>query len=139
MGMKLMLCVIAGAAVFAAGQNGGGKARTTRDRVYSKDQATRGGATYTKLCASCHDPAKVPAGKQPGPALVGENFIGQWQDRTLGGLMETTMLTMPNDGSAALSESETADVIAYILQANGYPQGSADLKYDAGKDIVIVK
>ncbi|HUF25152.1 MAG TPA: cytochrome c [Vicinamibacterales bacterium] len=139
MGVKLIACVIAGAAVAAAAQSGSTAPQTTRDKVYSKAQAARGAATYEKLCASCHDPAKAAAGKDPGPALVGEKFVGEWLDRTLGGLMETTLLTMPNDGSAVLSESDTADVIAHILQANGYADGPADLKYDAGKDIVIVK
>jgi cytochrome c5 len=139
MGLKLMACVIAGAAVAAAAQSGGSAPQTTRDKVYSKAQAARGGATYETLCAACHDPARAATVKKPGPPLVGEKFFAEWQDRTLGGLMETTLLTMPNDGSAVLSESETADVIAHILQANGYPDGPADLKYDGGKDIVIVK
>lgn len=139
MGLKLVVVLVAGAAVFAAGQSSGAKPQTTRDKVYSKAQAARGAATFAKLCASCHDPANVPAPKDPGPELVGDKFVGEWLDRTLGSLMETTLLTMPNDGSAVLSESETADVIAHILQANGYPDGPSDLTYDAGKDIVIVK
>jgi cytochrome c5 len=140
MGMKLVACAIAGAALAAGIQTAGEQAaRTTRDRVYSKAQAARGAATYEARCAACHDPAKVPEGKKPGPPLVGDEFLAEWRDRTLGGLMETTLLTMPNDGTAALSEGETADVIAHLLQANGYPDGAGDLHYDAGRDIVIVK
>lgn len=137
--MKIAALVITAAAV-AAGYGIQDQAkRTSRDRVFSKAQATRGAETYAKICASCHDPAKVPAGKKAGPVLVGDKFFEEWKDRTLGGLLETTLLTMPNDGSAVLTEEQTADVIAYVLQANGLPDGPADLTYAGGADIVIVK
>jgi S-disulfanyl-L-cysteine oxidoreductase SoxD len=77
--------------------------------------------------------------KKKGPELIGKRFADEWQGKPLNSLLETVLLTMPNDGSAVLSEEETADVIAYILQANGHPEGTADLKYAAGKDIVIGK
>ena len=113
--------------------------KTSRDKVYSKAQADRGAQTFAKVCAACHDPAKLDPKKEKGPELVGEKFIAQWSGKSLSEIMEITLLTMPNDGSAVLSEDETADVIAYILQANGHPEGTADLKYAAGKDIVIAK
>ena len=113
--------------------------RTSRDKVYSKMQATRGATQYDKLCAACHDPAKIVAGKEKGPELVGEKFLAEWQGRPLGALMESILLTMPNDGSAELTEEQTADIVAHMLKANGYPEGTAALQYTAGKDIVIVK
>jgi mono/diheme cytochrome c family protein len=113
--------------------------KTSRDKVYSKAQADRGSKTFAKVCAACHDPAKLDPKKEKGPELIGEKFIEQWSGKPLSEVMEITLLTMPNDGSAVLSEDETADVIAYILQANGHPEGEADLKYAAGKDIVIAK
>ena len=117
----------------------GGVQKTSRDKVYSKAQAERGSKTYAKICAACHDPAKLDPKKEKGPELVGEKFIAEWSGKPLSEIMEITLLTMPNDGSAVLTEEETADVIAYILQANGHPEGTADLKYAAGKDIVIAK
>jgi mono/diheme cytochrome c family protein len=114
--------------------------KTTKDKVYSTEQAARGEKQYAAVCASCHDPAKVPAGKKPAPPLVGEKFLDKWQSRTLGELLTNIQTTMPNDGSAVLSEAETADVVAYMLKANGFPDGPAALKYGApSKDIVIVK
>ena len=133
--MKIVLSLMAVAAITA-----GGFQKTSRDKVYSKAQAERGEKTYAKVCASCHDPAiKLPAGKEKGPELVGERFVTEWAGKPLSGLLETTMLTMPNDGSAVLSEAETADVIAYILKANGHPEGAADLKYADGAKITIAK
>ena len=47
---------------------------------------------------------------------------------------------MPNDGSVVLTEDQTADLVAYILQANEFPDGTAALKYGASsKDVVIAK
>lgn len=114
--------------------------KTTRDKVYSKDQAARGGKQYALVCAACHDPAKVPEGKKAGPPLAGEKFVASWQDRTVGDLAATIQTTMPNDGSAVLTDDETIDLVAYILQANKYPEGTAPLKNGASsRDIVIVK
>ena len=131
--MRMVLCAIALVAV------AGGVQKTSRDKVYSKAQADRGAQTYAKVCAGCHDPAKLDPKKEKGPELVGQRFADEWQGKPLSGLLEIVLLTMPNDGSAVLSEDETADVIAYILQLNGHPDGTADLKYAAGKDIVIGK
>jgi len=39
-----------------------------------------------------------------------------------------------------LTEAQAADLVAHILEANGFPDGPAPLKYDAAaKSIVIVK
>ena len=41
--------------------------------------------------------------------------------------MTQTETTMPNDGSAFLDDDQTADITAYMLQANGLPAGDAAL------------
>lgn len=139
--MTLVAILLAAASLTAASITAAAQAaqRTSRDKVYSKTQAARGADLFAKRCAACHDPAKVQPGKKAGPPLIGEKFIAEWEGKLVGGLLETTFMTMPNDGSLPLSEDETADAIAYVLQANGYPDGPADLTFDAGKDIVIVK
>ena len=114
--------------------------KTTQDKVYTKAQAENGGKQFATVCAGCHDPAKVTAGKKPAPPLVGDKFLSTWDGRTLGELEDQIFTTMPNDGSATLTEDQTADLVAYILQANNFPDGSAALKYGAtSKDVVIKK
>ena len=114
--------------------------RTTKDGVYTKAQADKVTETYAKVCAGCHDPAKVPEGKKPAPALVGDAFFDSWKDRTLGELMTTIRLTMPNDGSMTLTVEDAENLTAYILQLNKLPEGKEPLKNDdAGKKTVIVK
>jgi mono/diheme cytochrome c family protein len=131
------LCVLA---LAVAGRATIASQKTTQDKIYAKDQADRGAKQYATVCASCHDPEKVPAGKKPGPPLVGEKFLSKWDGRTLGELEDQIFTTMPNDGSATLTEDQTADLVAYLLQANSMPDGSAALKYGAAsKDVVIKK
>jgi cytochrome c len=114
--------------------------RTTMDKVYTKDQAAKGEAQYLKVCASCHDPAKVPAGKKPAPALVGAKFFDKWTDKSLAELITLIATTMPDDASVVLTDDEAADQVAYILKMNNFPDGPARLSSgDAAKDIIIVK
>ncbi len=139
MGVGRSLLVIAGFALVASSILSAGQ-QTTRDGVYTKAQADRVTEMYGKVCANCHDPAKVPEGKKPAPPLLGDVFLDTWKDRPLGELMAIIRLTMPNDGSAVLTPDDAVDLAAYILQANKYPDGKAPLKNDdAAKKIVIVK
>lgn len=117
------------------------QAKTTKDKVYSKEQAARGATLFNKTCAPCHDPAKKTADKTPGPPLVGPTsvFVENWKDHALGEIFTTILTTMPNDGSVVLTESDTVDLVAHILQINGYPDGPDALKFDAAaKDIKVV-
>ena len=114
--------------------------KTTRDKLYAKEQATRGAEQYVKYCEKCHTPEKVPEGKKPGPPVSGPKFLETWADRTVGELFATIRDTMPSDGSATLTADQTLDAVAHILQANGFPDGPAPLKNDdAMKTAVIVK
>jgi mono/diheme cytochrome c family protein len=114
--------------------------KTTRDKLYSKEQAARGEALYLKHCERCHNPAKVPEGKKPGPPTIGAKFLETWADRTLGELFSTIYTTMPSDGTVTLTVDESLDAVAYLLKANGFPEGTAPLKNDdTMKNAVIVK
>ncbi len=133
-GLALVLLLSAVAVRAAAPQ------KTTKDKIYTKEQAARGEKQYATVCAACHDPAKVPAGKKPAPELVGDKFLTTWDGRTIGELSDQILTTMPNDGSVVLTEDQTADLVAYILQANKFPDGTTALKYGASsKDIIIQK
>jgi len=114
--------------------------KTTRDKIYTKDQAARGAEVYGTHCDKCHDSAKLPEGKKPPPPIVGAKFKDTWQDKTIGELYTVILTTMPSDGSAVLTPDQTLDVLAHLLKLNEYPEGTAPLKNDdATKAIVIVK
>jgi mono/diheme cytochrome c family protein len=114
-------------------------ARTTKDGVYTKEQATAGQATFDKFCASCHlfKPGDKPS---PNPDLAGEAFLTTWTGRTVKELQTIILTTMPNDGSMVLTPAQTVDVVAYLLQQNGFAPGTRPLPDgDAAAAITIAK
>ena len=100
---------------------------TTNDGVYSKKQADAAKAQYDKICADCH-PFTVAGKKKPKDVpLGGDPFYENWTGRPLAEMITTIALTMPNDGSAVVTDEEAANLVAYILQQNGFAPGSKPL------------
>lgn len=110
--------------------------KTTNDGVYSKAQADGAKAQYDKICADCH-PFTVAAKKKPTDVPLGDvPFFENWEGRSLKELMTTIVLTMPNDGSAEVSEAEATHLVAYILQQNGFPAGPSALSKEGATAVV---
>lgn len=95
-------------------------AKTTKGRVYSAAQATRGEALYMALCVSCHPPA----------TYTGAVFL-TWQGRSLGELLAFLQDKMPKNDPGSMTAQEYADVMAYMLRLNKMPVGQRDLTTDA--------
>ena len=110
--------------------------RTADDRVYTDAQAGRGRTVYREKCASCHGDALE--GKL-APALAGSGFLAVWGAQPLSELGGKIRNTMPADDPGKLKASETADLIAYILQAGKSPSGRSELAGDEAmlKSIVL--
>jgi quinoprotein glucose dehydrogenase len=104
------------AAAAALGQAAGNE-RTVWDGVYSSAQAKRGEATYISKCSDCHD------GGVMAPELDGFDFRAEWENKRVGALYRLIHTTMPADAPGDLKEREVLDLIAYVLQANGFPAG----------------
>ena len=103
-------------------------AQTTRsvwDGVYTAGQAKRGQDVYAKECASCHSTDLT--GGESAPPLAGAGFLSNWTSLTVGDLFERTRLSMPQDDPGKLSRAQIADVVAYMLAANRFPEGKAEL------------
>ena len=133
-----LLIAAIGVSASVPGSKDPGLQKTTKDKVFTKEQATRGADLYAKSCDRCHDPAKVAPGKKPAPPTIGAKFIETWQDKTLGELYGTIFNTMPGDGVVILTSDQTLDLMAYILQANGYPAGEQPLKNDDAMKAVVI-
>lgn len=115
----------------------GAAQKTTNDGVYTKAQADRAKDQFAKMCADCH-PFAVAAKKKPSDVLLGdEPFVKAWGDRSLGQMLTTIVMTMPNDGSGVVTDGEGVDLVAYILQQNGYPAGAQPLTREAAADVVL--
>jgi mono/diheme cytochrome c family protein len=103
-------------------------AQTTRsvwDGVYTQEQDQRGEAVYSRECASCHGLALN--GGESAPALMGGEFLSNWNGLTVGDLFERIRTTMPADGPGRLTRAQNADVIAHILSVNQFPKGRTEL------------
>lgn len=101
--------------------------KTTNDGVYSKAQADGAKKQFDKICAECHA-FTVAAKKKPKDLPLGDDpFFENWSDRPLSELVTLIALTMPNDGSATVTDAEALNLVAYILQQNGFPTGPKPL------------
>ena len=76
-------------------------------------------------CVTCH--GNELAGSDLAPALQGDDFKGVWTGRTAAELFDKSQTTMPADRVGTLKPPQSADLVAYILKANGYPAGAAEL------------
>ena len=115
------------------------QSRSVSDVAYSKPQAARGKAIYGEFCARCH--GETLLGGDDAKPLGGEAFLDRWNGRMVWELFDVTRRTMPDDGPAVLSRAQTADVVAYLLSANGFPAAASELASDDAslKDILIGK
>ncbi len=103
---------------------------TTNDGIYSKAQADAAKAQFDKLCASCHAFTVAEKKKPEDLPLGDEPFIKAWEGKPVMELASLIEFTMPNDGSAIVTGEEALNLVAYILQRNGYPAGDAPLTKD---------
>jgi mono/diheme cytochrome c family protein len=103
--------------------------RSVWDGVYSEDQAKRGAALFDRECAQCHGPAGAGGGM--APALVDAAFAANYDGQTVGDLFERNRTTMPVGREGQLSGQQTADITAFVLQANQFPSGASELASQA--------
>lgn len=110
--------------------------KTTNDAVYSKAQADGAKAQFDKICAECHA-FTVAEKKQAADLPLGdEPFLKKWEGKALDELISIIVLTMPNDGSAIVSEAEALNLMAYVLQQNGFPAGAAPLTKETAATVL---
>src|SRR5579863_2712736 len=112
------------------------QARTANDGVYTDAQATRGRALYQERCALCHGDT---LGGGIGPPLSGNVFIAAWGAQPLWELASKIRNTMPANDPGKLTPSQSADLVAHLLQAGKFPSGRTELGVDeaALKAIVL--
>ena len=90
--------------------------RTTRERVYTTEQAERGKDVYKRVCSQCHalDFYKGPVMKP-------------WDGGSLEGLYDAVSRLMPQNNPGSLKRREYVDILAYILSLNGMPAGEEEM------------
>src|ERR1700687_6006834 len=92
---------------------------------YTAVQAVDGRAAYQANCASCHLPDL--AGRNEATQLAGAHFVGAWGARPISELLTYIQSTMPPGNTGSLSPETYADLVAFLLEANGATAGSQPL------------
>src|SRR5262245_54416068 len=96
--------------------------------AYTNAQADRGFANYMKPCSRCNG---ADLQGLEAPPLSGAAFMSRWQGHSVNELFEHTLDFMPADQPPRSLEPQTvADLMAFVLQFNGYPAGSGELPTD---------
>jgi mono/diheme cytochrome c family protein len=98
------------------------------DGIYTIEQARKGEALYGQECVSCHG-GKLE-GRGQAPPLTGGDFMMDWNGMTVDDLFEKMQTSMPADQPGHLSREQNATLLAFILSANKFPAGAADLSTD---------
>ena len=101
---------------------------STKGGLYTLAQVDRGRVIYAQQCTMCH-PANMEKNGAT-PALVGEVFLDKWRGRPVEELFQLTLTTMPVNSPGFLTADQTADLLALIFHANGFPAGDVELSAD---------
>jgi hypothetical protein len=88
--------------------------------VYSGPQADRGRSAFRASCAECHYSSE----------FRGSQFQFSWGRRSVADLYVEIVRNMPEDAPGSLEDKVYVDIVAYILQLNGFPTGDHELPAD---------
>lgn len=113
-------------------------AKNARDGVFTADQALRGKSGYDGVCARCHG-VPLTGSQGNGPTLKGPAFLAHWDKDTLGSLYTKIRDTMPLNTPGTLTDEVKLQILAYVLEQNGFPAGTTELpaEVSALEDIVV--
>lgn len=119
------VCILALLFLAAAARAQDATTGSVLEGVYTGAQADRGAGQYAQHCAVCHGSSLAGVGE--APALTGVVFISDFNGLTVGDLFERVRTSMPMNQPGSLSRDQYADILAYLLKANGYPAGEREL------------
>src|SRR5882724_2312296 len=118
------IAIMIAAGILAAGL-GAQTSKSVWDGVYTAEQSKRGQPLYMRECGSCHS-ADLTGGES-APPLAGGQFMSNWDGLAASELFKRTKESMPQNKPGSLSGQDTADILAYMFQVNGFPAGTMEL------------
>ena len=93
------------------------------------EQSARGKLTFQRRCTDCHG-STLDNGEFGGAPLNGAYFKNHWGSGSVAALFAYTKAKMPPDRPGSLSDQVYADLVAYLLDENGYAKGDKELPAD---------
>ncbi|MSR07341.1 MAG: cytochrome c [Gemmatimonadetes bacterium] len=88
--------------------------------LYTEGQAVRGQDGFTRTCTFCHG----------SHDFSGQKFRTNWSGQSVESFYSFLRNSMPQDNPGRLTGQEYVDIVAYVLQLNGYPAGTKELPPD---------
>ena len=101
---------------------------TVWDGVFTAEQAVRGRMEFNVHCSSCHSQRE---GVSDAPEFAGEAFLEDWGEDNLSSLFEFIRNAMPVRNPGSLTGEVYVDIVAYMLESSGFPDGDQELIADA--------
>jgi S-disulfanyl-L-cysteine oxidoreductase SoxD len=98
---------------------------STKNGVFTEEQAARGKQVYEKSCQNCHQPDFYV------------EKLAKWENKPVGALFQALSTTMPADNVGSLLTSEYLDVLAYVFSITGSPAGKSELTTDNMDSIAV--
>jgi mono/diheme cytochrome c family protein len=98
--------------------------------AFTKAQVTAGHASYHGYCSGCHRDNLAGGGLEGGsdaPPLTGALFRANWSKYTIRTLYQYVSKDMPAGLEGDLSPKTYADIVSFLLAANGAKAGKAPL------------
>lgn len=99
--------------------------------LYTAAQAFAGAQKYAQHCAQCHGPHLKGA---KGPTLVGPYFLSAKANFAVGDIFSFVSQNMPATQPGSLPHDDYVQIMAFLLQQNGYPPGKTELTFDGASD-----
>lgn len=98
--------------------------------LFTDAQAAEGKHKFLDNCARCHGPLLEG---RAGPALRGPNFASAKSDFHVGDIFTIVSQNMPATAPGSLQHQDYVEIMAFLLQENGYPAGGKALTFDEAK------
>jgi mono/diheme cytochrome c family protein len=109
--------------------------KTTFDGVFTEAQAERGKQNFlTGRCGGCH---KLDLTGDRGPTLKGDDFLAHWDNGSVATLFDKIRETMPPNSPNESTDDAKIDIVAYLLEQNGFPAGKTELRAE-GESLGII-
>ena len=94
--------------------------------LYTRQQAEAGAAKFSDDCEQCHG-ANLEG--RAGPALKGTAFASPASKVTVGDVFTMVSQQMPATNPGSLDHEDYVQIMAFLLQQNGYPAGKQALDF----------
>ena len=117
--------------------------------MYTAAQAARGKAEYDRVCSRCHasnldgvQDANLLGDFAPRFSIRGGDFMGRWREDTVQSLFTLIRVGMPPRSEpgarvTTLSDEASLDIVAYVLERNGFPSGDREMSLSDLRNIRV--